>query len=91
MIYILLYYIKVSYIQNHHIFYFASEHSACPYRNLFHKDLQIFYRIMTKYRGGCFGFGVHADVIIYQRHEQRLRQVMMEEYKKIMGFYPVID
>jgi hypothetical protein len=47
--------------------------------------------LMTLMDEGIPGLSVHDSVIVPQRHEQRLRQVMNEEYKKIMGYYPVID
>jgi hypothetical protein len=34
---------------------------------------------------------VHDSVITLARHESFLRQVMVEEYEKVMGFEPVID
>ncbi len=58
---------------------------------LMRSDSEIMNNILMKLmEEGIPGLGVHDSVIVPQRHEQRLRQVMMEEYKKIMGFDPVI-
>ena len=47
--------------------------------------------LMSLMEKGICGLSVHDSVIVAERHRDTLYQVMMEEYKKIMGFYPVID
>jgi hypothetical protein len=59
---------------------------------LMRKDSEIMENIlMTLMKEAIPGLSVHDSVIVPEKHEQRLREIMMEEYKKIMGFYPVID
>jgi len=59
---------------------------------LMRKDSDIMENIlMTLMNENIPGLSVHDSVIVPKRHEARLRQVMMEQYKKIMGFDPVID
>ena len=42
-------------------------------------------------RKGIPALPVHDSVICPARHKEFLRQVMMEEYEKAMGFMPIID
>jgi hypothetical protein len=42
-------------------------------------------------RRGIPALPVHDSVICPARHKNYLRQVMMEEYEKVMGFEPMID
>lgn len=44
-----------------------------------------------KTRQGIPALPVHDSVICPARHKEYLRQVMTEEYQKVMGFEPVID
>jgi hypothetical protein len=46
--------------------------------------------LMSLMEKGICGLSVHDSVIVAERHQDTLYQVMMEEYKKIMEFYPVI-
>jgi hypothetical protein len=42
-------------------------------------------------REGIPALPIHDSVICPDRHKEFLRQVMMEEYEKEMGFKPIVD
>jgi hypothetical protein len=46
--------------------------------------------LMSLMKKGICGLSVHDSVIVAERHRDTLYQVIMGEYKNIMGFYPVI-
>ena len=37
---------------------------------------------------GILGLSVHDSVIVQKQHEDRLRAIMIEEYRRMMGFEP---
>jgi hypothetical protein len=59
--------------------------------HLMNIDSTIMNKILMRLMGsGILGLSVFDSVIVAEQHEEYLNQVMMEEYKKVMGFNPRI-
>jgi len=55
-------------------------------------ESQIISNILDRFIArGIVALPVHDSVIVQQKHEDLLRQVMEEEYEKVMGFKPIIE
>jgi hypothetical protein len=60
--------------------------------HLMNIDSRIMNNILMKLMDrGILGLSVFDSVIVAEHHQDFLREIMVEEYEKVMGFEPIID